>query len=100
MSISLSVQTQTLKDASTKISSYADTFENIYKSLLQQAENMGDAYQGDENTAYVEKIKELSTKLQGMTEHLRNASSTLNTQAQNYEDRKNDNISQIGKLTN
>ena len=100
MGISLSVETQTLKDSATKINNYADTFENIYKSLLQQAENMGDAYQGDENIAYVEKIKELSTKLNGMTEHLRNASQTLNTQAQNYENRKNDNIAQIRKLSN
>lgn len=99
MGITLSVETQTLKDGSKKISNYADTFENIYKSLLQQAENMGDAYQGDENTTYVEKIKELSTKLNSMTEHLRTASKALNTQAQNYEDRKNDNIAQIGKLS-
>jgi len=35
-----------------------------------------------------------------MTEHLRKASQTLNTQAQNYENRKNDNIAQIRKLTN
>ena len=99
MGVTLSVETQTLKEGARKISNYADTFENIYKSLLQQAESMGDAYQGDENTTYVEKIKELSTNLNAMTEHLRTASTTLNTQAQNYEDRKNDNIAQIGKLS-
>lgn len=100
MAITLSVQTQELKDGAVKLNNHADALENIGKSFVQQGENMGDAYQGDENTAFVEKLKELSTKLYAMAEHLRNASKTLNTQAQNYEDRKNDNIAQINKLGN
>lgn len=95
----ISVEPQQLKDAATKISGYADSFEEIYTNLLQQAETMGEAWEGDDNLAYVEKIKGLTTRLSNMTEKLRTASSTLNQQGTNYDERRSDNISQVAKLS-
>ena len=60
---------------------------------------MGEAWQGDDNLAYVEKINNLSTKLNQMVEKLRSSSDTLNSQAQNYDDRRSDNISQVANLS-
>ena len=61
---------------------------------------MEEAWQGDDNLAYVEKIKTLTTRLEDMTEKLRNASSTLTQQADNYDQRRQDNIIQVGNLSN
>ena len=99
MGKSITVEPQQLKDAATKINEYADSFEQIYKSLLQQAGTMGEAWQGDDNLAYVEKINNLSTKLNQMVEKLRSSSDTLNSQAQNYDDRRSNNISQVANLS-
>ena len=94
----ITVEPQQLKDASTKLNEYANSFETIYKNLLQQAQTMGDAWQGQDNLAYVEKIKGITTRLSGMTEKLRNASQTLERQATNYIDRRTDNIQQVANL--
>ena len=99
MGKSISVEPQQLRNASTKIDEYAETFEEIYKNLLQQAGTMGEAWQGDDNLAYVEKINNLTTKLNQMVEKLRSASDTLTSQAQNYEDRRTDNINQVANLS-
>ena len=96
----ISVEPQQLKDAATKIGEYADKFEEVYKSLLQQAETMGEAWVGDDNLAYVEQIKGLTTKLNQMVEKLRASSTTLNQQGQNYDDRRTENITQVSKLSN
>ena len=95
----ISVEPQQLKETATKINGYADSFEEIYKNLLQQAETMGEAWEGDDNLAYVEKIKGLPTRLNNMTEKLRTASATLNQQGTNYDERRTDNISQVSKLS-
>jgi len=100
MGKTFSVEPEQLKSAATKISGYADSFEEIYKNLLSQAETMEEAWQGDDNLAYVEKIKTLTTRLEDMTEKLRNASSTLTQQADNYDQRRQDNIIQVGNLSN
>ncbi len=93
-----SVEPQQLKNAGTKLTEYATTFEEIYQNLFQQAETMGEAWVGDDNLAFVEQIKGISTKLKQMADKLRTDGETLTKQAQNYDDRRTDNISQVSKL--
>ena len=99
MGKTISVETEQLKNAGVKLNEYANSFEEIYKNLLQQAETMGEAWQADDNLAYVEKIKHLTTRLNQMVEKLKNSGDVLTKQAQNYEDRKNNNIAQVSKLS-
>ena len=100
MGKSIQVEPQQLRDAATKVSGYADTFEEIYKSLLQQVSTMGEAYQSSDNEAFVQKINGVATKLNQMVEKLRSGRDNLNTQAKNYEDRRQDNINQVNNLGN
>ncbi len=95
----IQVEPQELRNAATKVSGYADTFEEIYKSLLQQASSMGEAYQSTDNEAFVEKINGIATNLNQMVEKLRAGSDNLTAQAQNYEDRRQDNINQVNSLS-
>ena len=98
MGKSIQVEKQQLRDAAKKDSGYADTIKEIYKSLLQQASTMGEAYQSSDNEAFVQKINGVATKLNQMVEKLRSGRDNLNTQAKNYEDRRQDNINQVNNL--
>lgn len=96
----ISVEPAQLTSASGKLEEYANTFEEIYKELLRQAETMGEAWQGADNLAYVEQIKGITTKMSAMVEKLKVAGSTLKQQAKNYDDKRSDNIAQVQKLSN
>ena len=50
------VTPEQLEAASKKLHEYAISYTEIYSRLLQQAETMGEAWQGADNLAYVEQI--------------------------------------------
>ena len=95
----ISVEPAQLTATGVKLEEYANSFEEIYKELLRQAETMGEAWQGADNLAYVEKIKGITTKMNAMVEKLKIAGTTLKQQAKNYDDKRNDNIAQVQKLS-
>lgn len=96
----ISVEPAQLTSTGTKLEDYATAFENIYKELLRQAETMGEAWQGTDNLAYVEQIKGITNKMSVMVQKLKTSGETLKRQAKNYDDKRNDNIAQVQKLSN
>lgn len=96
----ISVEPAQLTSIGGKLEEYANSFDEIYKELLRQAETMGEAWQGADNLAYVEQIKGITTKMNLMVEKLKSASITLKQQAKNYDDKRSDNIAQVKKLNN
>lgn len=88
-----------LMAVSNKLSSIAENYTSIYTQLMQQAQSMGAAWEGADNLAFVEQITGFCEELKSMADKINSASSALQTQAQNYENRQNDNIAQVRKLT-
>lgn len=85
--------------ASQKLASISESYTSIYNQLMQQAQMMGAAWEGADNQAFVEQISGFGEELKSMAEKINTASQALRTQAQNYENRQNDNIAQVKKLT-
>ena len=96
----ISVEPAQLTSTGSKLEEYATSYEEIYKELLRQAETMGEAWQGADNLAYVEKIKGIANKMSAMAKKIRTAGATLKQQAKNYDDKRADNIAQVEKLEN
>ena len=90
------VTPEQLEAASKKLHEYTE----IYSRLMQQAETMGEAWQGADNLAYVEQINGFCDNLRGMSEKLQEAGDILLQQKTNYVNRQEDNIAQVKKLTN
>ena len=88
------------KKAGKKLHEYAISYTEIYSRLMQQAETMGEAWQGADNLAYVEQINGFCDNLRGMSEKLQEAGDVLLQQKMNYVNRQEDNIAQVKKLTN
>lgn len=100
MSKRIRVTPEELGQASSKFSELAGTYTDIYTQLLQQASTMGQAWEGEDNMAFVNQITGFSEDLKAMANHLEQASQALKTQQQNYEQRQQANISSVQKLTN
>lgn len=86
--------------ASKKLNEISETYTSIYTQLMQEAQTMGAAWEGADNLAFVERITGFMEELQAMAGKLLHASEVLELQKQNYEARQQDNIDQVGKLTN
>lgn len=100
MASKIRVTPSELESASKKLASISESYTGIYTQLMQQAQTMGAAWEGADNLAFVEQISGFCEELKSMATKLETASTTLHTQAQNYESRQNDNITQVKKLTN
>ena len=87
------VTPEQLEAASKKLHEYAISYTEIYSRLMQQAETMGEAWQGADNLSYVEQIN-------GFCDNLQEAGDILLQQKTNYVNRQEDNIAQVKKLTN
>ena len=98
--MNLTVDPPELHTASTKLGTYATNYENLYKQLMNTASTMGQAWSAADNIAFVEQITGFCDELQAMTDHLRNASQALDLQAQNYEDTRQNNITNVRQLAN
>lgn len=94
------VTPEQLEAASKKLHEYAINYTEIYSRLMQQAETMGEAWQGADNLAYVEQINGFCDNLRAMSEKLQEAGDILLQQKTNYVNRQEDNIAQVKKLTN
>ncbi len=89
-----------MEKASKKLHEISETYTRIYTQLMQEAQTMGAAWEGADNLAFVERITGFTEELQAMAGKLLHASEVLELQKQNYEARQQDNMDQVGKLTN
>ncbi|WP_462410819.1 WXG100 family type VII secretion target [Neobacillus sp. Marseille-QA0830] len=97
----IKVTPQDLDTASQKLADISEAYRGLYNQLVQVATTMGEAWDGEDNQAYVNQISTFSENyLKVMVERLSQASGTLKTQSQQYAARQDANTSMATKLTN
>lgn len=94
----IGVTPEELKTTGGSLEKQAEAYTTIYKQLLQTASTMGDAWSGEDNQAFVEKINGLLQELESMAKKLDLAGKALIKQGTQYLDRQDANKAQIGKL--
>ena len=94
------VTPEELETASQKLSGYSETYTEIYTQLLQEAGTMGEAWEGEDNLAFVDQINGLLEELKSMAQKLMTGSEALHQQKTNYVQRQEANIAQVRKLSN
>ncbi|NLM34497.1 MAG: WXG100 family type VII secretion target [Clostridiales bacterium] len=94
------VTPEELGTASQKLAEMSNNYSEISKQLLQEASNMGAAWEGADNQAFVQQITGMCNSLQKMAEKLAEASAALDKQKNNYQARLQANIDAIKKLAN
>lgn len=100
MGKTLRVEPAQLSTASKTLSSLSSEYTSISSQMMQKADNMGSAWDSEDNKAFVSQIDGFCEDLRNMAQKLESASEMLRLQYDNYENRKNDNIAQVKKLTN
>lgn len=96
----LRVTPEELGKVSTKLSEFSRSYEEIYKQLLQQASTMGEAWEGEDNVAFVEQITGFTQELKAMADKLQLASDALKQQQTNYANTQDTLTSSVKKLKN
>lgn len=96
----LRVTPEELGTAADKLDEFSETYTSIYTQMFQLANTMGQAWDGEDNLAFVDQINGLVEDLKSMADKLKNSASVLRTQRDNYVNRQNDNITQVRKLSN
>lgn len=94
------VTPEELGTASTKVQELSETYTTIYNQLLQVASTMGEAWEGEDNLAFVDQINGLNDDLKQMADKLSVASQALEQQRLNYVAVQDNNKSQVRRLTN
>lgn len=94
------VTPEELQKASQKVSSISQSYTDIYTKLLQQARTMGEAWEGDDNLAFVNQINGFCEDLKSMADKLQTASQALDKQSKNYSGTQEGNITQVKRLAN
>jgi len=94
------VTPQELETASKKLAELSETYTGIYTQLMQAASTMGDAWDGEDNLAFVDQINGFNQDLKSMADKLVTASQALDKQRTNYATIQDSNTAQVRKLTN
>jgi len=94
------VTPEELGTASQTMMGLSEDYTTIYNQLLQQARTMGDAWDGEDNIAFVTQIDGFCEELKQMADKLKSVGEALKQQQTNYAERQNDNIAQVKKLVN
>ena len=89
-----------LKTAAQKFTQLSQEYTTVYTRLLNAAQTMGDAWNAEDNLAFVNQINGFCEELRLMSEHLEQASKTLIMQANNYETVRDNNTSNVRRLAN
>lgn len=92
------VTPEELEAAAKKLSEQSSTYTQIYQQLMQQTSEMGAAWEGEDNLAFVNQISGFCEELQNMASKLLTASETLMKQRANYAARQQANIEQVKQL--
>ena len=94
------LSTEELEKASNSLKKISESYTEIYRKIFQEVDTMGEAWQGADNEAYVAQIKGFCEELKQMADKVLTASTTLKTQKDNYDNRQQENITAVKKLTN
>lgn len=89
-----------MANASQKLTSMSEEYKQLSNKLMQRAQDMGAAWEGADNQAFVQQISGFTQELDQMAQQLQIDAETLKKQKENYEQRQDDNISQVSKLAN
>ncbi|MCP8969373.1 WXG100 family type VII secretion target [Ectobacillus ponti] len=94
------VTPQEMETASKKFAELSESYTSIYTQLMTVAKTMGEAWEGEDNLAFVEQINGMTEDLKAMADKLTTASTTLKTQRDNYVATQENNTVQVKRLTN
>lgn len=94
------VTPQELDAASKKLAQLSETYTGIYTQLMQAAGTMGEAWEGEDNLAFVDQINGFNDDLKNMATKLQTASQALEQQRVNYVNTQENNTVQVRKLSN
>jgi WXG100 family type VII secretion target len=94
------VTPQELEAASKNLAGLSESYTGIYTQLMQVAGTMGEAWEGEDNLAFVEHINGFTDDLKSMADKLHHASQALEQQRSNYVTTQENNKVQVKKLTN
>jgi WXG100 family type VII secretion target len=94
------VTPEELGTASQAVLHLSEEYTSIYTQLMQQAGTMGEAWDGEDNLAFIDQINGFCEELKQMADKLKLASDSLKQQQTNYTNQQNDNITQVRKLVN
>ncbi|OCA87676.1 hypothetical protein A8F94_07420 [Bacillus sp. FJAT-27225] len=94
------VTPQELETASKKMAELSQTYTGIYTQLMQVAGTMGEAWEGEDNLAFVDQINGFNDDLKSMADKLQTASQALANQKANYAQRQEANMAGVRKLSN
>ncbi|MBY0099156.1 WXG100 family type VII secretion target [Mesobacillus maritimus] len=94
------VTPQELDAASKKLAQLSETYTGIYTQLMQAAGTMGEAWEGEDNLAFVDQINGFNDDLKNMANKLQTASQALEQQRTNYVNTQENNTVQVRKLSN
>lgn len=89
-----------LHNAAGKFTQYAEDYSAICSRLLNAAQTMGDAWNSEDNLAFVDQINGLCSSLKAMADRLEQSARIMNQQATNYETVRDSNIASVKKLAN
>lgn len=90
---SISVDPAKLESTAAKIDRHSFEYERIYASLFSEVDRMGVVWQGQDNLAFVNQIKEFMDDLQKMTQCMKQYSGTLKKTAKTYRNTQKEIIS-------
>ncbi|WP_068673714.1 WXG100 family type VII secretion target [Oceanobacillus sp. Castelsardo] len=94
------VTPEELGTASQKVQELSESYTSIYNQLMQAASTMGEAWEGEDNLAFVDQINGFNDDLKNMADKLMTASQALEQQRSNYAAIQENNKVQVRKLTN
>ena len=100
MSRSIIVNPAKLEAAAVKMEQQAADYERQYKQLFSEVDAMGAAWQGVDNTAFVNQIKGFMDDFQNMVQILKQYSEFLKTSSKTYTQTQSDITAQARKLSN
>ena len=89
-----------MESTSLKLKEYSESYDSISKQLLQAAENMGTAWEGADNLAFVQQIQGFSDDLKSMADKLLLAAEALKKQQDSYALTQERLIQAVSRLTN
>lgn len=94
------VTPEEMEKASGSLKTISETYTEIYKKLFQEVGTMGEAWEGEDNIAFVTQINGFCEELKQMADKIMIASTTLKQQKDNYVTTQQNLVTEVKKLAN
>ncbi len=94
------VTPEEMEKASNSLKTISETYTEIYKKLFQEVGTMGEAWEGEDNIAFVNQINGFCEELKQMADKIMLASTTLKQQKDNYVTTQQNLVTEVKKLAN